>query len=837
MDAFLNTDGGTMFFGVDDDGVVVGLPFTRKEKDLLRLRVDAVIDKMRPQVDPDLWSLHFVEVVPNPDPALNAAVRAAAAATVAKARCYRSRSNSASAAAPPPSAAAEPPAEAAAAATTPTSEPQPKQRRRLSIIRPWQLQQVQQQQQQQQEELPASKRAVGTMAAESEKVAALVDGQKAKLYVVELNVLRGRAPIYFMGEKTKGTKAYVRLDGSVREMTHEMVEERKRLGRMATRSATIRTQSKAFIGREDEIAQIRAFVEESVRAHSAEPAGEEEEEEPVAVVLHGLPLVGKSSLAKQLVIELRDLFPDAHFEMSLAAPASAAASAALGTPVGLATTPPPKSEAEAAQERLAKQEQQRTRAADAMMMVIRVMHPTVPFPRSDLEMRGLYESCFARKRCILLIEDAESAEQVRDLLPSHARRCLVLVTSRVALGLELFVNSCLTIRLGALRPADAVELLESLVPYLAINHSSGTSSGTSQAAEQVERVVAKIKKRNKRNWKRWQNSSTSTTTTTAAASGSSSSAKPTSTKSSSSGGGSDSSSDSKMEALLGKLCAICGYMPLPIRMAAQLLNSAPDSPASTAESLVRQLEADPSRVGQLAEPLLLELSTSHDWHAFAVAAIPAAFDGSVAASVFGESYDEAQLSLSRLLSYSLLEFDPLAGLFYQSAMLRDFCAAQARARCAAKYRVWQQRLVQNLLGTLQLVNAALAGVAAGVPMNAEQSRYAQLLIGNQQLVRAGLDTAAELCAAVPDVGEPLRREYVAQLEQALPFMGLAAKAHLEWKAALASQHDAHDQKEPVPQPKPEQEHEQEHEQEQHQQGSPMEPQQHEDVPTEQESSH
>jgi len=43
VNAFLNTDGGYIYFGIEDDGTIVGLPLNRKERDTLRLRVDGYI--------------------------------------------------------------------------------------------------------------------------------------------------------------------------------------------------------------------------------------------------------------------------------------------------------------------------------------------------------------------------------------------------------------------------------------------------------------------------------------------------------------------------------------------------------------------------------------------------------------------------------------------------------------------------------------------------------------------------------------------------------------------------------------------------------------------------
>jgi hypothetical protein len=67
VNAFLNSDGGVLFHGISDSGRVIGLPFDRKMKDMVRVRMDAAINAFRPQVDPDLWRLRFLPVIPRAD--------------------------------------------------------------------------------------------------------------------------------------------------------------------------------------------------------------------------------------------------------------------------------------------------------------------------------------------------------------------------------------------------------------------------------------------------------------------------------------------------------------------------------------------------------------------------------------------------------------------------------------------------------------------------------------------------------------------------------------------------------------------------------------------------
>ena len=63
VNVYLNTNGGIVYFGVENDGQVSGVRLDRKQRDDLRTRVDQVVKEFAPSVDPDLYSLHFVPVV------------------------------------------------------------------------------------------------------------------------------------------------------------------------------------------------------------------------------------------------------------------------------------------------------------------------------------------------------------------------------------------------------------------------------------------------------------------------------------------------------------------------------------------------------------------------------------------------------------------------------------------------------------------------------------------------------------------------------------------------------------------------------------------------------
>ena len=64
--AFLNTDGGILYYGIRDDHVVRGLQLDAHMRDLLRLGIDNCCNRFQPEVDSDLISVDFQPVyLPN----------------------------------------------------------------------------------------------------------------------------------------------------------------------------------------------------------------------------------------------------------------------------------------------------------------------------------------------------------------------------------------------------------------------------------------------------------------------------------------------------------------------------------------------------------------------------------------------------------------------------------------------------------------------------------------------------------------------------------------------------------------------------------------------------
>lgn len=67
INAFLNTNGGKVYFGVTRQGKIVGIPLSRKLRDMIRLRIDSITSSYQPQVDPQLVNVTFHPVINNVD--------------------------------------------------------------------------------------------------------------------------------------------------------------------------------------------------------------------------------------------------------------------------------------------------------------------------------------------------------------------------------------------------------------------------------------------------------------------------------------------------------------------------------------------------------------------------------------------------------------------------------------------------------------------------------------------------------------------------------------------------------------------------------------------------
>ncbi|XP_058051823.1 schlafen-like protein 1 [Ahaetulla prasina] len=61
--AFLNSEGGSLFVGVEDNGLVRGAKCDHKEEDRIRLLTDSLFKTFKPQVFPTAYTLSFIPVI------------------------------------------------------------------------------------------------------------------------------------------------------------------------------------------------------------------------------------------------------------------------------------------------------------------------------------------------------------------------------------------------------------------------------------------------------------------------------------------------------------------------------------------------------------------------------------------------------------------------------------------------------------------------------------------------------------------------------------------------------------------------------------------------------
>ncbi|MEU7928351.1 helix-turn-helix domain-containing protein [Micromonospora sp. NPDC049801] len=186
-----------------------------------------------------------------------------------------------------------------------------------------------------------------------------------------------------------------------------------------------------FVGRRAELEIVR---------HAAKHAAEIDDPPPVLVV-HGQPGLGKTALAVRAAHELRDDFPDGCLYVDLR---------------GVDATPLP--------------------TGDALLRLLRALgvQPN-QVADSDDERSAQLRGILRDRRCLLVLDNAGSEAQVRPLLPAGGR-CLVVVTSRRALG---GLEGVLRIALPPLAPEESADLLRAIARQAA----------DPQTAPQVDRVT------------------------------------------------------------------------------------------------------------------------------------------------------------------------------------------------------------------------------------------------------------------------------------------------------------------------------------------------------------
>ena len=182
-----------------------------------------------------------------------------------------------------------------------------------------------------------------------------------------------------------------------------------------------------FAGREAELKELDALLDQA--GPDGEEDGEDGEGGPRGTVVisavAGMAGVGKTALAVRWARRVAGRFPDGQLYVNL-----------RGSDAGAAVAP--------------------EEAAGWFLVALGV--PAAQIPAGAQARCGLYRSVLARRRVLIVLDNARDAAQVRPLLPG-AGGCLVVVTSRSTLAGLAAAEGAWPLRLGPLTDDEAVRLL------------------------------------------------------------------------------------------------------------------------------------------------------------------------------------------------------------------------------------------------------------------------------------------------------------------------------------------------------------------------------------------
>ncbi|WP_298378181.1 tetratricopeptide repeat protein [Azospirillum sp.] len=150
--------------------------------------------------------------------------------------------------------------------------------------------------------------------------------------------------------------------------------------------------------------------------------------------LHGMGGVGKTTLAHHAARRVIHRYPDAQIVVDL-----------NGHGEGAPTAP-----------------------LDAMLRVIRAFHPDTPPLDDPAQARAIYHSTLSGKRALILLDNAASADQIRDLIPPP--HCGAIITARALVQ----PPDCTVLRLDLLSPDESAALLRRLAPNAQGTHDDWT---------------------------------------------------------------------------------------------------------------------------------------------------------------------------------------------------------------------------------------------------------------------------------------------------------------------------------------------------------------------------
>jgi hypothetical protein len=63
INAFLNTEGGVIYFGIDERSFVSGVQLNEQQRDLLIKEIDQLVGQFQPSVEKDLYKIRFVPII------------------------------------------------------------------------------------------------------------------------------------------------------------------------------------------------------------------------------------------------------------------------------------------------------------------------------------------------------------------------------------------------------------------------------------------------------------------------------------------------------------------------------------------------------------------------------------------------------------------------------------------------------------------------------------------------------------------------------------------------------------------------------------------------------
>jgi tetratricopeptide (TPR) repeat protein len=114
---------------------------------------------------------------------------------------------------------------------------------------------------------------------------------------------------------------------------------------------------------------------------------------------------------------------------------------------------------------------------DAMLRVIRAFHPDTPPLDDPAQARAIYHSTLSGKRALILLDNAASADQIRDLIPPP--HCGAIITARALVQ----PPDCTVLRLDLLSPDESAALLRRLAP-----NAQGTDDDWTRLADLCGRL-------------------------------------------------------------------------------------------------------------------------------------------------------------------------------------------------------------------------------------------------------------------------------------------------------------------------------------------------------------